>query len=130
MNTAEEYRISKLKSLKTGDTVYLVPYDSRYHPCTKKIISLGNKWLKVDNLHRSENEFNIMDNYKHTPDLGSESYELHASEEDYKTYIKLSIEQDELLRNIDLLKAKSNNEVLKKIVKKWNNILSKENTRN
>lgn len=125
MDTAEQYRINKLKSLKTGDTVYLVPNDTRYHSCTKTIISLGNKWLKVDLLHRSENKFDVTDNYKHTPDLGSASYKLHASEEDYKTYMYLSIEQDDLLRKIDLLKAKSDNEVLKKVIKKWNKILNK-----
>lgn len=125
MDTADKYRLNKLKSLKVGDTVYLVPYDSRIKPCTKKIISLGNKWLKVDNMHRSENKFDVMDDYKHTPDLGSSGYILHASEEDCKRYHELNIEQEELMRQIYSLRIKSDNKVLKKVIKKWNRILNK-----
>lgn len=126
MDTADKYRLNKLKSLKVGDTVYLVPYDSRIEPCTKKIISLGNRWLKVDNMHRSENKFDVMDDYKHIPDLGSSDYMLHASEEDYKRYQELNIEQEELMKQIYSLRIKSDNEVLKKVIKKWNRILNKQ----
>lgn len=126
MDTAEQYRINKLKSIKVGDTVYLVPYDSRTNPCTKKVISLGNKWLKVDYLHRSENKFDVMDNYRHTPDCGSENYELHASEEDYKRYQEINIEHNMLLNQIYSLQMKSNDETLKKIIKKWNRLISKQ----
>lgn len=91
MDEANQYRINKLKSLKTGDTVYLVPTNDNNQPCTKKIISLGNKWLKVDFMHRSENKFDVMDDYRHTPDLGGKDYELHASEEDYKKYQEINI---------------------------------------
>lgn len=125
MDTANQYRINKLKSLKVGDTVYLDPYNSNNKPCTKRIISLGNKWLKVDLMHKSENKFDVMDDYKHTPDLGSSDYILHASEEDYKRYQELNIEYNLLSQQLYSLQMKSDNEVLKKIVKKWNRILNK-----
>lgn len=125
MDTANEYRINKLKSLKVGDTVYLVPTNANNHSCTRDIISLGKKWLKVDLMHRSENKFDVTDSYKHTPEFGSSDYELHASEEDYRIYIQLSLEQDELLRQVYLLQSKSDIEVLKKVIKKWNRILNK-----
>lgn len=128
MNTAEQYRINKLKSLKTGDTVYLVPTNPNPYirPCIRKIISLGNKWLKVDYLHRSENKFDVTDNYKHTPDLGSADYELHASEEDYKIFCDMCEEHFKLLQQIDILKINSNIDTLKKVVKKWNRLINKQ----
>lgn len=128
MDTANEYRINKLKSLKSGDTVYLVPYDNRNESCNRKILSVGKKWLKVDFLHRSENKFDVMDNYKHTPDLGSSSYVIHASCEDYHVYKNMIEEHSNLIKEIYLLQSKSDIEVLKKVIKKWNRILNKHNT--
>lgn len=127
MNTAEQYRINKLKSLKTGDTVYLVPTNYNNHnPCIRKIISLGNRWMKLDYMHRSENKFDVTNDYKHTPDLGSADWEIHASEEDYKKYREINIEHNLLSQQIYSLQMKSNNETLKKVVKKWNRLINKQ----
>lgn len=128
MNTANKYRINKLKSLKAGDTVYLVPYDNRNKPCTRKILSVGKKWLKVDLMHKSENKFDVMNDYIHTPDLGSSDYILHASCKDYHIYCDLNEEHSKLINQICLLQSESDIEVLRKIVKKWNRILNKHNT--
>lgn len=105
MNTAEQYRINKLKSLKTGDTVYVIPNDTRNKPDTKEILSVGNKWLKLNNMHRSENKFDVTDNYKHTPDLGSSRYVLHASEEDFIIFCDMREEYYKLLQQVDILKT-------------------------
>lgn len=124
MDTADQYRLNKLKSLKVGDTVYLIPYDTKYRkPSNVKIISLGRKWMKLDLLHRSENKFDVMDDYKHTPELGSSDYFIHASEEDYKKYQELKTEYNQLLNQIHSLQMKSDNEVLKKIIKKWSKLV-------
>lgn len=125
MDTANEYRINKLKSLKAGDIVYLVPYDNRNKPCTRKILSVGKKWLRVDFMHRSENKFDVMDDYKHTPDLGSSDYILHASCEDYHVYRDMIEEHSNLIKQVYLLQSKSDMEVLRKVIKKWNRILNK-----
>lgn len=127
MDEANQYRINKLKSLKTGDTVYLVPYDSRINPFSTRIISLGNKWMKLDYMHRSENKFDVMNNYRHTPDLGSASYELHASEEDYKEYLRINSAYGSLVNTIvnGLIKD-SNIETLHKVIKRWHKLISRQ----
>lgn len=126
MNTAEQYRINKLKSLKAGDTVYLVPHDTRYQPCIREILSVGTKWLKLDLMHKSENRFDITNGYKHMPDLGSSSYIIHASEEDYKIFCNMREEHFKLLQEVDILKNKSDIDTLRKIIKRWNKLIIRQ----
>lgn len=129
MDTAEQYRINKLKSLKTGDTVYVIPKDTRNKPFTKEILSVGSKWLKLNHIHRSENKFDVTNDYRHTPDLGSSSYELHASEEDYKIFCDMCEEHIKLLKQIEILEINSGIDTLKKVIKRWNRLISKQNDR-
>lgn len=129
MNTAEEYRISKLKSLKTGDTVYVIPNDTRSKPFTTEILSVGNRWLKLNYMHRSENKFDVMNDYRHTPDIGSSSYDIHASEEDYKIYCDKCEEHIKLLQQVEILKVRSDIDILKKVIKRWDKLISRQHER-
>lgn len=128
MDEANEYRKNKLKSLKVGDTVYIVPYDKRNKPFTSTISSLGSKWLKVNNMNRSENSFNILEGYRHVDSTtGVSRYTIYASEEDIKECERLDSEMDELYKTIKSLQSQSNIETLKKVINKWNKLLNKQN---
>lgn len=80
-------------------------------------------------MHRSENKFDVTNNYNHTPDLGSSSYVLHASEEDYKIFCDICEEYYKLLQQIDILKNQSEIDTLKKLIKRWNRLISRQNDR-
>lgn len=80
-----------MKNLAKGQDVYIVPHDSRYKPFHAKVISIGSKYITIDNLHYTENKFYISD-------LSNISgrYDLYFSEEHYEREIKAREKRKEI----------------------------------
>ena len=46
--------------MKVGDKVYLVYEDSRRPSCEVTVVSIGNKYITVDGVHRTESRYDIL----------------------------------------------------------------------
>lgn len=99
--SAEQYRLQKLRSsIKVGETVYVVPTDSRYFPFTATVISIGKKYIAINGVYKGDSKFTLDTFVNVCSDKCSSKYELHASEEDYNKYKSIALEACNLIARI------------------------------
>ena len=83
---------------RKGQTVYIVPkYERDGKPFYAKIVSIGSKYITIDNMHYSECRFNISDLYEAT----TGRYKLYASEDSYKLELKIQSKRRNIRNFID-----------------------------
>lgn len=82
-------------NLQKGQSVYIVPSDKRYEPFYAKVLSIGSKYITVDNIRKNENKFFIQ--YLCNTDG---RYKLYLSKEHYEENIKAHKKRKEIISSM------------------------------
>lgn len=101
--------------IKVGSQVYIVPDDTRNIPYYRTVVSIGRKYITVDD-NPSCNKFDISTKKSVNDKTGwNPRLNLYESKFAYEQQLQYSIERKQLLENIDRLLQKCNNSMLKQI---------------
>lgn len=101
--------------IQKGSKVYIVPSDTRNVPYYRTVVSIGRKYITVDD-NSSYNRFDIkthlsVNDYNNwNPRL-----KIYGSKYEYEQQLQYDSERKQLLEKIDKLLQKCNNNMLKQI---------------
>lgn len=101
--------------IQKGSKVYIVPNDKRNAPYHRTVVSIGRKYITVDD-NSSYNRFDIItkqsvnDKNDWNPRL-----KLYENKEEYEQQLQYASERKQLLENIEQCLQKCNNNELKQI---------------
>lgn len=101
--------------IEVGSKVYIVPDDTRSKPYYRTVISIGRKYITVDD-NSSNNKFDILTKRSVCDKNGwNPNLKLYDSKFAYEQQLQYDTERKQLLENIEKLLQKCNNNMLKQI---------------
>lgn len=101
--------------IQKGNKVYVVPEDSRNVPYYRAVVSIGRKYITVDD-NPDYNRFDINTHESICNRAGwNPRLKLYESKEEYEWQQVLTVEREQLRKNIHDLLLKCNNDKLKQI---------------